>query len=499
MSEMENTLKKPVEKKASKSANVLKAGVGYVISQLIVKGASFICTPLFSRLLSKATFGEVKIYEGWLQILLPIFTLSLYTSIERAKYEFKDELDNYVSSVQMLIMLTVAALFVCSLPVLGIVCEILDMSAAMYVTMFLYFITNAAILNYQRRIKLDYRYKASMFLSLMNTVPSLLIAMISVIISKYLINSNGTLLHERILGFYWPQIAVGGFVVYLLLKKGKKWFNKRYWEFALKFSVPMIPSQVSVSVLNQSSQIMIEKFTNAENTALFSMASTVMYILYVIETAIGDAWLPWLFEKLNTKEYDKLQKPWLLILLGTSLMSWGCIMFAPELILVLGSPRYAESVYIVAPVVTGALFHFFTFSYINIEKFHNSTKTIAFASVMAMIINLILNYFGIQWFGYQAAAYTSMICYFLIMMFQAVMVKVITGEYIISLTNTLAVSFGATFINLVTMLILDLNFFARFGICVVILIAALVIAQYVFKVDLKGIVKMLRKKIGGKK
>ena len=175
MSQAELELKKQPTGK-NKGTKALKAGLGYVISQLIVKGASFISTPLFSRFLSQETFGAVKAYEGWLQILLPIFTLSLYTSIERAKYEFKDELDDYVGSVQTLITITTLGLFVCSIPLFGIIGGLLDMNMAMYITMFLYFITNAAILNFQRRIKLDYRAKDSMILSLLNILPSIIIA-----------------------------------------------------------------------------------------------------------------------------------------------------------------------------------------------------------------------------------------------------------------------------------------------------------------------------------
>ena len=498
MSQNETVLLKNKTEK-NKGSKVLKAGLGYVISQLIVKGASFISTPLFTRFLSTETFGAVKVYEGWLQILLPIFTLSLYTSIERAKYEFKDELDDYVGSVQTLIILTTLALFVCSLPLFGIIGGFLEMNMAMYITMFLYFMTNAAILNFQRRIKLDYRAKDSMILSLLNILPSIIIALGSIILTKYMLNPNSDLLMERILGFYIPQILVGGFVVYLLLKKSKNWINKKYWSFALKFSLPMIPSQVSVSVLNQSSLLMVEAFSGKANAAIFSLASTVMYILYVIEQAIGDAWLPWLFEKLDSKQHKDLQKPWLGILLGTTYMSWGVILFSPEVVLVFGGAKYAASVYIAAPIITGALFHFFTFSYINIEKFYNSTKTIAFASVLAMIVNLILTYFGIQWFGYQAAAYTYMICYFLIMVFQAFMVKVITGEFIISLTNTLTVSFVAIAINLLSMTLLELGFFVRILIAVVVSIIALIVAVKIFNVKLDKILKMVRKKTGGKK
>ena len=261
----------------------------------------------------------------------------------------------------------------------------------------------------------------------------------------------------------------------------------------------MIPSQVSVSVLNQSSLLMVEALSGKVDAAIFSMASTVMYILYVIEQAIGDAWLPWLFEKLDSKQHQDLQKPWLGILLGTMYMSWGVIMFAPEVVLIFGGAKYAASVYIAAPIITGALFHFFTFSYINIEKFYNSTKTIAFASILAMFVNLILTYFGIQWFGYQAAAYTYMICYFFIMVFQAFMVKVITGEFIISLTNTLTVSFLSIVVNLLSMLLLELGFFTRILICIVVTILAVLVAVKIFNVNISKLITMVRKKVGGKK
>ena len=92
-----------------------------------------------------------------------------------------------------------------------------------------------------------------------------------------------------------------------------------------------------------------------------------------------------------------------------------------------------------------------------------------------------------------------MICYFLIMVFQAFMVKVITGEFIISLTNTLTVSFVAIAINLLSMTLLELGFFVRILIAVVVSMIALIVAVKIFNVKLDKILKMVRKKKGGKK
>ena len=44
-----------------KDGNALKAGVGYTIGNILVKGINFLTLPLFSRLLTTAEFGVYNI------------------------------------------------------------------------------------------------------------------------------------------------------------------------------------------------------------------------------------------------------------------------------------------------------------------------------------------------------------------------------------------------------------------------------------------------------
>ena len=45
--------------------------------------------------------------------------------------------------------------------------------------------------------------------------------------------------------------------------------------------------------------------------------------------------------------------------------------------------------------------------------YFEKTKSVMNIAIVCAAINLITNYFGIKWFGYVAAAYTTLVCYIL--------------------------------------------------------------------------------------
>ena len=81
------------EKKQDASLNrrAFKAGIFYIVSQLIVRGITFLMTPVFTRLLSQTQYNQYKIYESWLLIFAPVMSLCLWRSVERAKYDVKEK------------------------------------------------------------------------------------------------------------------------------------------------------------------------------------------------------------------------------------------------------------------------------------------------------------------------------------------------------------------------------------------------------------------------
>lgn len=65
------------------------------------------------------------------------------------------------------------------------------------------------------------------------------------------------------------------------------------------------------------------------------------------------------------------------------------------------------------PITLAVLFAFLYNLFVDIEMYFEKTKSVMSIAIVCAAINLITNYFGIMWFGYAAAAYTTLACYIL--------------------------------------------------------------------------------------
>ena len=102
------------EKNDSRALNRLavKAGLFYIFAQILVRGVTFLTTPILTRLLSMEQYSDIRVYESWLTIAYPIFSLCLWRSVERAKYDTGKDYNAYVSSTQALSFLSIGVIFI---------------------------------------------------------------------------------------------------------------------------------------------------------------------------------------------------------------------------------------------------------------------------------------------------------------------------------------------------------------------------------------------------
>ena len=85
-----------------KSNKVVKAGLGYTIGNYLIRGLSFLTIPIFARLLDSADYGKYNTYMAFEAIVYIFVGLALHTSFKKAKYKFKIDFNDYVSSCTLL-------------------------------------------------------------------------------------------------------------------------------------------------------------------------------------------------------------------------------------------------------------------------------------------------------------------------------------------------------------------------------------------------------------
>lgn len=447
----------------------------FVLVQLLVRGITFLTTPIYTRLVSTTQYGQIRIYESWLLIAVPVMSLCLYRSIARAKFEFPDRFDDYVSSTLALSFCSIAAFSL----ILSLFCrawftEFTGMNTLMYVYMLLFVFANTGLYFYQNKEKQLMRYRQSTRITALTMIPATALS----ILLLYLGNVTGhqdSLVDLRVIGFYTPQIVGGAIAVVILLRSGRCLFNRAFWKFGLVFSLPLIPELLSIQIMNQSDKIMIQKMVDDASAGLFSLGTTVSFIIWIIEDAVWYAWLPWLYEKISRNEKEDIERPWFNIVYLFGLISWGLVALAPEIVLFLGGKRYAESVFLIAPMVTGTLFRFFSYCYTAIQGYHKKNQYVAIGTVGVMFVNVALNAVCIHLFGYQAAAYTTAVSYLLLLFVQGCLEKKICGERIVPLNRMMLLSTAFFAVNVLTILTYSWSWYARYGL---ILAVVLVCAKF---------------------
>ena len=101
------------------------------------------------------------------------------------------------------------------------------------------------------------------------------------------------------------------------------------------------------------------------------------------------------------------------------------ICFGPEIIRIIATPDYYEARWVVPPVAAAIFFTFIRSFYCNIEFYYEKTKFVMVASSGAAVLNVVLNYLFIPFFGYIAAAYTTLVCYIILILLHYCMYRIV--------------------------------------------------------------------------
>ncbi len=396
-----------------KTGKVLKATIWYTLSSFILKGIGFLTTPVFSRILSTEEFGIVNNFNAWFAIISVIGSFCLTASLIRARFDYKDEIDSYVKT-NLIFGSCIALLISAVLLSNRFWLELFVLDKKCIVIMCITVIVYPAYDMFIQIEQFKYKYNLVAILSIVLAISNVLFSFLFI----WLFDDNA---FARILGSQLPSIVIAVTLYFRFMIKGKS-VNLNYIKYALPMCIPYVFHMLSATILNSSDRTMITKICSANETAYYSMACNVAFIISVIWTAMNNAFSPWLGERLNKKEYEtikKYTKPYLIIFI---LISFCFMLFAPEILYILGGEQYIGAKYVIPPVMLGYIFVFVYSLYVNIEQFEKKTLGMAICTAISAGANVILNSIFIPKYGYVAAAYTTMACYWFMLILHFLMV-----------------------------------------------------------------------------
>lgn len=136
-----------------------------------------------------------------------------------------------------------------------------------------------------------------------------------------------------------------------------------------------------------------------------------------------------------------------------------------------------SSAVLMPPVITACLVNCVSTFYINIEFYNKKTIGISIATVISASLNVLMNYIFIRKFGYIAAAYTTLACSVITLVFH--LYKVNRQGMSDVFDNKLLLSLLGVFIVLSEMLMIIYNSLAAR--CVVLLVLLMAVGGVMYK------------------
>ena len=453
------------------SKKILKAGIGYIIGGVLIKGIAFITTPIFTRLLTTDEFGVLNTYLSYEAIMAVIIGFQFAASLKSAKIEFENVTNGVAGYLKQLLILLIThtglffifinVFFDYSVSLIGINSRLLI--NLLVVNSF----CNALVNVYNAYISLYYEYKKYVAIGLIN-------ALGNVIISLALIHTimNNNRVSARIIGYVLPYILVSLYIIYQILKNGRS-EKGSFLSFSYRYCSPLLPYACSDVMLGQFSKLYVEKKCGQSLMGIYSLSYNVYSIIGIIRIAMDYLVGPVYFEKRKINDQKGIQ-----VLLQhysriLGLASMGIMLLAPELIRILGSSEFYEARFSAIPLVAASYYIFLISTVSQEEYYQGKTGVVSIVSVTAMIFNVIANIIVVPQYGVLGASFCTMGTYFIMLISHLLVIRFGLKSDTFNYSVILLHSVGILIFTVFALLIVDVTIVRFFGIFIVVALAVI--------------------------
>lgn len=381
---------------------LLKNTVIIAIGKLSTQIISFLLLPLYTSKLSPAEYGTYDFLVTLSVFLLPVITMLMEESMFRFLIDAED-----LKSKKRVITATITYTTIGTLLFTIIAGIVMGIMKYEYTVVFLLFIISNVLIGLSNalargtgKIKL---YSLSNFILGASTI-----VLNVVFIVSFKLGVNGLL---------WSNTIANSVTALIVLMKlhlpqfiSKKDLSKKTMSEMLRYSIPLVPNNLSWIIISLSDRLMLTWMIGTEANGLFSIAYKFPNIIYTCYGFFSTAWkesaAKILKEDNKIQYYNSIYKDIKFFLKAIVL---GLIAIMPFAFPLLVDSSYNEA-YIYIPILVISIY------YTNMSNFYGgiftaykNTKIMGSTTIVAAILNVVINLIFIPKFGIFAAAFSTLI------------------------------------------------------------------------------------------
>ena len=402
------------KKNKTLAKNTIILGIGQFIPKII----AMITLPILTKAFSTEEYGIYDLIISFSSLSLPLLTLMIQLATFRFIIEDNDEIKrkSYVTNSTVFVI----ALSLTWLLIVSVVSLFIDVDLSFVAIVFLVYFAEA-IYNLFGQIARGYGK---------NTTYSLAVVMYSVVNMIFLVlvmlfdfvNIKSALIIIAISYtiasiFLWISVKIkNDFSI--------KTLSVKVMKRMLGYSIPIIPSTISLWIVNLSDRLVITYFLGASYNGLYAAASKIPNLFGTVYNVFNLAWTELAARSIKEddidKYYSKLFNNLYSFLIGVML---ALITLTPIMFNILIDDKfyggYNQIPILFIGILCSSLVSFYGGLYVALKK----TKQVGISSIVGAVLNFVINVLFIRYIGLYSASISTLVSFLVILIYRFFEVK----------------------------------------------------------------------------
>lgn len=394
------------EKQLLKNTAIIS--IGKICTQII----TFFLLPLYTAVLSTEEYGIVEILNTLIFLLIPILTLQIKQGIFRYLLEKKDEKKEQQKIITSSILFC-ALQTVIYLILFTIISPLIHNNYKYFLSVNLVAnVFSSVLLQTSRGLQDNVTYAIGSFLSGFFTV---ILNVIFIVFFK--MGAYGILTATLIGNVICTLYIVFKKKIYQYIKI--KYFDKYVLKNMLKYSIPLIPNALSWWIVNVSDRMIVTLFLGVATNGIYSAANKFSGVLVALNGIFNITWTESAVMNIKGEDKDEFfTKMFSTTLKIFGSLVLGIIAFMPFVFPILINAKFGDAYYQIPILLVGIVFNILVSFLGAIYVAKKITKEISKTSILAAIINIVINLSLIKFIGLYAASLSTTIAYFIMFIYR---------------------------------------------------------------------------------
>lgn len=397
MSENNNRQEEKVNSRAVKSA------FWFAACNVIQRGIQFLYIPWYTRVLSTEGYGRYVSFIAWSNIIAVFATLNLSQAVfSNGMMDYREHRKEYLGSMYGLAFVSSMVSFFLFFVLNSFLFQYTSLNNSEILIMFMGTFFQMVVLLWGAYERFEFRYRLFVVLTIV-------VSILNPLISLTLYYGTNFGYYAFILGYTIPNIIIGIVLIIHILCSGVRLYDAGYWKYALMLAIPLIPHYFSNHILNQSDRLMIRYYYGDSFAGIYTLAYQISFAVSLIYIGVNNSMAPWSFRMLDSSREDDVKQAIKKVYMPGIYTSFVVILFAREIIEVLGSGSFIEASDIVPDLVVATYVMFLNMLVLNILFFYKKNKSVVIATMTGAVCNVVLNICFLPMLGYKIASTTTAI------------------------------------------------------------------------------------------